>query len=53
MNGFKHKKLIALGTMSGTSLDGLDISIIKTDGTKIYIILKIIILNTPIILSLH
>ncbi len=36
MNRFKHKKLIALGTMSGTSLDGVDISIIKTDGTKIY-----------------
>ena len=49
MNRLKHKKLIVLGTMSGTSLDGLDISIIKTDGTKIYSYFKIIILNTHLI----
>ena len=31
----KHKKLNILGTMSGTSLDGIDLSIIKTDGSDV------------------
>ena len=32
----KHKKINVLGTMSGTSFDGIDISTIITDGIKIY-----------------
>ncbi len=32
----KHKKLNVLGSMSGTSLDGVDISIINTDGIEIF-----------------
>ena len=50
MNRLKHKKLIALGTTSGTSLDGLDISIIKkqTAMLKFYkFILKIIVFKYP------
>ena len=31
----KHKKLNILGTMSGTSLDGVDLSIIKTNGSDV------------------
>ena len=32
----KHKKINVLGTMSGTSFDGIDLSIIETDGRKIF-----------------
>ena len=30
----KNKEIYALGIMSGTSIDGLDFSLIKSDGTK-------------------
>ena len=39
----KHKKINVLGTMSGTSFDGIDLSIIKTDGNEIFNIKKTII----------
>ena len=32
----KHKKINVLGTMSGTSFDGIDLSIIQTDGSEIF-----------------
>ena len=39
---FKHKKIYVLGTMSGTSFDGIDISTIITDG-KSYNNIKILL----------
>ena len=41
----KNKEIYALGIMSGTSLDGLDFSLIKSDGLKNIKFYLIIILN--------
>ena len=41
----KHKKINVLGTMSGTSFDGIDLSIIETDGRKILNVKQTIILS--------